>query len=237
MRIGICDEDRFMTGKIEEELLKLGKEYDLRLDIEVFFDGAELWEDIQENGAYDILYLDIEMKHMNGLTVARNIRMSDPYTVLIFISAYDSYCKSLFDVEPFRFLDKPIDRVKFKKYFISAMERITDINQRFTFVAKQETFQVPYKKIAYFEKRLRVIYVHTSDKVYQYYGSMEEVWERVKVSGKYFIRVGKSYIVNYNNIRSMSMSKVLLDNDLRITMGGDYREDAWNRYTSLMGEN
>lgn len=37
MRIGICDDDRFMTGKIEEELLKLGKEYDLRLDIEVFF--------------------------------------------------------------------------------------------------------------------------------------------------------------------------------------------------------
>lgn len=55
MRIGICDDDCFMTGKIEKELLKIGKEYNLKLDIEVFFDGTELWADIQENGSYDIL--------------------------------------------------------------------------------------------------------------------------------------------------------------------------------------
>lgn len=237
MRIGICDDDRFMTGNIEKELLKIGKEYNLKLDIEVFFDGTELWADIQENGSYDILYLDIEMKQMDGLSVAKNIRISDPYTVLIFISAYDSYCKSLFDVEPFRFLDKPVDWQKFKKYFIAALERITDISQRFTFSAKQETFQIQYREITYFEKRLRVVYIHTHDRVYHYYGSMEDVWDRVNVSGKYFIRVGKSYIVNYNNIRSMGMSKVTLDNDLRITLGEDYKEDAWNRYTALMGEN
>lgn len=177
------------------------------------------------------------MKQMDGLSVAKNIRMSDPYTVLIFISAYDSYCKSLFDVEPFRFLDKPVDWQKFKKYFTAALKRITDISQRFTFAAKQETFQIPYREITYFEKRLRVIYIHTHDRVYHYYGSMEDVWDRVKVSGKYFIRVGKSYIVNYNNIRSMGMSKVTLDNDLRLTIGEDYKEDARNRYTALMGEN
>lgn len=56
-----------MTGNIEKELLAIGKEYGLQLDIEVFFDGAELWKDIQDNGSYDILYLDIEMKQMDCL--------------------------------------------------------------------------------------------------------------------------------------------------------------------------
>ena len=35
------------------------------------------------------------MKDMDGITVARKIREKDPYTILIFVSAYDSYFRQL----------------------------------------------------------------------------------------------------------------------------------------------
>ncbi|MDO4444320.1 MAG: LytTR family DNA-binding domain-containing protein [Bacillota bacterium] len=236
MRVGICDDDRFMTGKIEEELLAIGKEYGFQLDIEVFFDGAELWKDIQDNGSYDILYLDIEMKQMDGLSVAKKIRKNDPYTVLIFVSAHDSYCKSLFDVETFRFLDKPVDWKKFRKDFLAAFQKITDINQRITFSYNKKTYQVPYKEIIYFEKRMRTVHIYTDRREYMFYGSIDDVWEQMKAVGKHFIRVSKAHIVNYNHIESLNMSKLNLDNGVILTLRKEYKEDAWRRYAALMSE-
>ena len=76
-----------------------------------------LWEAIEKHGSYDIIYLDIEMENMDGITVARKIREQDPYTILLFVSSYDSYYEQLFEVEPLRFLRKPINPEKFEEYF------------------------------------------------------------------------------------------------------------------------
>ena len=37
--------------------------------------------------------------------------------LLIYISGYDNYLKELFEVEPFRFLSKPLNLEKFYRYF------------------------------------------------------------------------------------------------------------------------
>ena len=103
MRIAICDDDMAVTGVMDGMLQKIEKEEKIEMEVDVFFGGAGLWEQIQQTGAYDLIYLDIEMEDMDGLTVARKIREKDPYTILIFVSAYDSYFRQLFEVEPFRF--------------------------------------------------------------------------------------------------------------------------------------
>ena len=49
------------------------------------------------------------MVRINGIEVARKIRENDADAILIYISSYDNYFIELFEVEPFRFIKKPVD--------------------------------------------------------------------------------------------------------------------------------
>lgn len=75
INIAICDDDIGFTGKFEQMLLTIKNLEHIELEPEVYFDGKELIESIYERGKkYDLIFLDIEMKEMDGLTAARVIR-------------------------------------------------------------------------------------------------------------------------------------------------------------------
>ncbi|MHA6281072.1 LytR/AlgR family response regulator transcription factor [Salinimicrobium sp. CAU 1759] len=62
----------------------------------------------------DIIFLDINMKDMNGFEVLQKIE-TRPKPVVVFVTAYDSYATRAFDVEAFDFLLKPFKDQRFFK--------------------------------------------------------------------------------------------------------------------------
>lgn len=236
MRIAICDDDMAVTGVMDGMLQKIEKEEKIEMEVDVFFGGAGLWEQIQQTGAYDLIYLDIEMKDMDGITVARKIREKDPYTILIFVSAYDSYFRQLFEVEPFRFLDKPLDEKIFREYFLLAYKRISSQNERFAFRFEKRIYQLPLREIVYFESNLRLIYIHGKDREYRFYGKLNQVQEQMEKMSRYFIRIQRSYLVNYYHILSMNGREVELITGEKLPVSKEYKDRALSRYLELLGD-
>ena len=63
--------------------------------------------DICEKGRkYDLIFLDIEMRGMDGLTAAKEIRKIDELTMLIYVTNHESYALEAYDVQPYQFLVK-----------------------------------------------------------------------------------------------------------------------------------
>ena len=46
INIAICDDDLIFASKIEAMLLQISKKQMIKMNIEVFSDGSELWDDI-----------------------------------------------------------------------------------------------------------------------------------------------------------------------------------------------
>ena len=86
IRIAICDDDKTMTTIIEEMLYKISKEQSLKIECEIFFDGSTLVEHICQGTYYDLIYLDIEMKNVNGISAAEVIREMDIPALIIYVS-------------------------------------------------------------------------------------------------------------------------------------------------------
>ena len=86
IRIAICDDDKTMTTIIEEMLYKVSKEQSLKIDCEIFFDGSTLVEHIRQGTYYDLIYLDIEMQNVNGISAAEVIREMDIPALIIYVS-------------------------------------------------------------------------------------------------------------------------------------------------------
>lgn len=234
MKIAICDDDLFIVGIMDQMLTQIGKEEKIPLEVETFSDGKNLWDEINRSGAYDLIYLDIEMDQMDGITVAKNIRRRDLYTILIFVSSHDSYCKQLFDVEPFRFLDKPIEKEIFRKYFRAAYARLTDANERFVFQAEKKFYQIPYKEIIYIESEMRMICIHATSGEYEFYAKLNDVGKKIHEKNRYFIRIHRSYMVNFQYIRSMNMREVVLITGEVLPVSPKYKDEAMQKYMRLL---
>ena len=124
LRIAVCDDDLKFTGDFETLVLQESRNMGIRVETDVFSDGDTLVKSILSGERYNLIFLDIEMKQVDGISAARCIREIDRSVLLIYISGYDQYLKELFEVEPFRFLSKPVNDNKFCRYFREACQRM-----------------------------------------------------------------------------------------------------------------
>lgn len=122
INIAVCDDDLEITKSINKLLMKYQDERDLDFTVDLFNDGSGLKSSILKGKKYDLIYLDIEMRQMNGIATAKYIRSIDTTVLLIYVSNYDNYLKELFEVEPFRFMSKPINDKRF--YMFLAIEML-----------------------------------------------------------------------------------------------------------------
>jgi two-component system LytT family response regulator len=87
------------------------RETDLRV-VGEFGDGRVALEVIRSKPPH-VLFLDIQMDSMTGLTLARSI---DPHNLplIVFVTAYDHYALEAFEVSAVDYLLKPFDDERFK---------------------------------------------------------------------------------------------------------------------------
>ena len=193
LKIAICDDDLGFTGSLETMVLEESRSIGIRADTNVFSDGKTLLKSIQSGERYGLIFIDIEMEQVDGISAARKIRETDRSVLFIYISGYDKYLKELFEVEPFRFLSKPLDKEKFRRYFKEACQRIGETEIFFQFTYNREIRKVPLKDIVYFESRNRVVHIFLRNGSTAYfYGKLSVVEKELADSRRYFLRIHQS---------------------------------------------
>lgn len=234
MKVAVCDDDLIFASKIEALLIEISKKSSVEMDIEVYSDGMELWEDISGGKVFELLYLDIEMAKLNGIDVAKKIRENDTNIIIIYISGYDNYLIDLFEVEPFRFIKKPVDKRIFEKYFYKAYERIAHEEVYFEYKFMKIQHKILIKDIMYFESSGRLINIVTKIDIRRFYGKLNQI-EKELEKGKYpFLRIHQSYLINYRFIKEISFTKVVLINGKELQISEDRRKKIRKKYNELL---
>ena len=238
MRIAVCDDDKKTITTMEERLLELSEKGNIKVRIETYSDGAFLLADIRKGVEFDLLYLDIEMEQLDGLSLAREFRKDHPNAVLIYISNHESYLKELFEVDTFRFLSKPINTEKFEAYFRNAVEKIQLQQEEIFFSYSTVTgrlFKVLLSDIVYFESQKRSIRLYKKDGTEgSFYGKLNEVEKQLKEAAVPFLRIHQSYLVNYNYIKQFGNTELELSNGKQLPISEDRRKTAEQKYGELL---
>ncbi|MFV0527139.1 MAG: LytR/AlgR family response regulator transcription factor [Lachnospiraceae bacterium] len=235
IHIAICDDDSYMTGYIENLVLKECRRWNLCAETEVFFDGNQLIAYVENISKFDVIFLDIEMKHQNGIQTAQQIRQTDTLALLIFISHHDSYLKALFEVQPFWFLDKPVDEQIFRTCFGKAMERLEKNRQAFHYKTGKTLHRVPVQDILYLESDRRQIHIHMKSQEISFYGKLDEAEVLLKKLEGRFLRIHQSYLVNLLYIRTMTAYYVELEDGNRLNVSTERRKSCKEEYAVLLG--
>lgn len=223
--IAICDDEQIIGSQIENILLDYSKRTGLEIDIIVFSSGEELHKYMELSHTFDLIYLDIEMESMNGLEVGKKIRnmMQNHKTDIVYISGKDGYDRQLFDVQPLHFIPKPIDPNKVIEALKLAMIRADKLGGIFTYKKGNELHKVLIKDIIYFEsigRQTRIVTVNSED---IFYGVTKKIFRIVM---KYqFVKIHRSYIVNYNHISIFRYEEVIMSNKVILPISQAKRKE------------
>ncbi|MGI6730841.1 MAG: LytR/AlgR family response regulator transcription factor [Anaerovoracaceae bacterium] len=211
-RIAICDDEQIICSKIEDVILKYSKEMCLEIDTQVFYSGEELYKFLLSGDRFDLIFLDIEMKMLDGIQVGRMIREElDNQTVqIVYISGKDNYYRALFDVRPMNFLNKPLEEEKIIKDIRLAMKLCDRFGGVFKYKKGQELHYRDINSILYFESIRRKIRVVTTMGDDTFYGKLDDVYK--EVAKHHFMFIHKSYIINPIFVTQFKYEDVTMSN-------------------------
>ena len=236
IKIAICDDEMEFCSELEKNIIKVFDERCMEYDIDVFNSGEELCGKIETGDlsyTYDLLFIDIELPEMNGVDIGRYIRkhLKNQIVQIVYVSSKQEYAMELFDFRPLNFLIKPIE----ENDILTVIEQFQEINEKdsylFRFKKGREFYKIPINKILYFERKGRKIYVHLYEEEYDYYDSLELIYENLKQYN--FLFIHKSYLVNYRFIKIMAYKYVILFDGTKIPISQAKREQIRKEFMKI----
>jgi len=223
MLIAICDDSQENLSLLEDVVEGL-KVRDTSVDC--FENGESLLNYLSKNAEvlYQIYLLDIEMPGMNGLELAKRIRDIDKRAIIIFVTAYSDYVFNSFEVQPFRFINKPIERDKLEKAIQAAINYIYTSKKYIFFSVDKAKIQLCCENIMYFEGDKRKVNVYTIDETYSFYSKMSDIEKMVDDS--WFVRIHVSYMVNMDYVKAIYVDEIILNNGIHLPISKKYHKSV-----------
>ena len=219
MKIAICDDERkqidIIKGYLEDAFSDVG------FTVFEAQSGEDLIE-LTEGERFDLIFLDIEMKELNGIQTGNVMRERNPDAIIAFVTGFKDYALQAYKIRAFDYIIKPLTQKKFDSFIRDVKKRFVEIrlrrekNSKLLVKSRSVTAEVPFSEIVYFEKSGHQIIVHkTNGDNVAYYDSFKEL--RKIVGDEMFVQCHQGYIVNLDQIASYR--------DKVISLRGDYYHD------------
>ncbi|CCY08231.1 response regulator receiver domain protein [Coprobacillus sp. CAG:698] len=209
VHFAICDDNNIDSNYVSNLVNKWANERKYQINIDIFDSAEAFLFHYDGNKDYDILLLDIEMKKMDGVTLAREIRKTNKSVQIVFITGYSDYIADGYDVEALHYLMKPLKEEKLFVVLDRAVNRIIQNEKYLLLNYYDETIRIPLHEIVYIEVDRNYVTIHSN----QDYTIKKTLGEIEKELDKRFFRIGRSVIVNLKYISRVTKTDVFLANN------------------------
>lgn len=230
-RVAICDDEQKQIEAVEAILLKWSRRTGNVCQICAFPSGEAFLFAYEENKAYDILLLDVKMRDISGIDLARRIREEDGRAEIIFLTSYFEFAGEGYDVEALHYLLKPVAEDKLMEVLDRAAEKLTRQPPYVVIVCEGSTIKLYESQIMYVESFLHYIAIHTNEGEYiikENISSFEE-----KLSNMFF-RTHRSYLVSLKYVTRISRTSVMVEGGIELPLARGKYDEINRAYISYM---
>ena len=180
----------------EEKEIKLIAEFDNPLDTLNFL----------ENNTTDVIFLDISMPDMNGISLGKIVTKMYPNMKIVFITAYKDYAVDAFEIKAFDYLLKPYSETRIRNLLKSLVNRETEVISSIK-NSNLKKITVNIDEGLYVISLNDVDYIEASEKETLIFSNQKKYISKIKISkweemlkGYNFYRCHRSFIINLDKI-------------------------------------
>ena len=208
IHIAICDDEKHMSDHIRAMASDFFRKKNREIQLRTFSSGEEL---LSYDGQIDILFLDIQMKGMDGIETARKLRDSKFRGFLIFITVLKEMVFQSFEVQAYDYLVKPVEEKQFEKTMERLYTSMQNASEDSLLVQKgYEGRIIREEEIVFCEIIDRKIYLNlASGEVVDYYERIENLETKL---GSHFFRCHRSYLINLKHLKGYKNGTACMDN-------------------------
>ncbi|PZP48494.1 MAG: DNA-binding response regulator [Pseudopedobacter saltans] len=200
-----------------------------QLELVATFEDAIAGSEFLRKYPVDLLFLDINMPDMNGITLASSL-INKPF--IVFTTAYKKFAYEGFELEAIDYLLKPFDLDRFQKAVdkvekaMLAAKLSQKSNDASIFVwSEHQQVKVILSEIMFIESRKDYTCFHLYNKPKLLTLLPLKKTEELLPSQE-FVRVHRSYIVPVKEIRKIASRKVVLQSGEELPIGRLYADNV-----------
>lgn len=205
MRIAVCDDEEKFRVQAKEMIDKLAGSLDVIVD--AYSDGRKLLEAFDKK-PYDVLFLDIEMPVMDGITLAKKLRERSDSIYIVFLTGHVEYALEGYEVNALRYLTKPVQEAKLSEVLRFVMDKNVSKRQLMIKEDGDETL-INVSDIIYMEAQNQYVMIYTTGGEHLIRYNIGDFEAELKNDD--FFRIHRGYLVSLAKVKKLVKSEVVIE--------------------------
>ena len=231
-RIAIVEDEAAVREQLAGYVQRYTRQYGTPFEVTEFADGMEILEDYRPQ--FDIIFLDVEMKHLDGMETARRIRARDGGVLIVFITNMAQYAIRGYAVGALDYVLKPVNYYQFCTKLSRAIQRVQRRRggQVVLQLAGGGIQLLDTADIYYLETRSRMLYYHTAKGEFAVRASLQSAEKQL--AEYHFVRCNQCCLVNLACVKGVESDFALVKDD-RLEISRRQRTAFLTAVASYMG--
>lgn len=203
MKIAVCDDEAVFLKSINQYFWSQPD-----CSVECFVSPEGLLAKYEAGERYDVVFLDILMEPVNGISLAKKIRAWDRHVILIFCTAYLEYAPEGYEVKAFRYLLKPVEE-KDISLVMREVRKELEAERTLLVQTPECDFLLRTQELQFLEAENKHTLLYYMDDIITLRKGLNELEEQLPSC--FFFRIHRKYLVNLIHVREYDEGRLTLD--------------------------
>ena len=200
IRIAMVEDEAAVREQLQGYIQRYTRQYGTEFAVTEFSDGVEILDAYRP--VYDIVLLDVEMKHLDGMETARRIRELDRDVVLLFITNMAQYAIKGYAVGALDYVLKPVPYFAFSQQLQKAEEKLRRRARHYLAVPVEGGLRrLDTAQFYSMESEGHRVHFYTEEGEFSAPGALKTFEE--KLADLPFARCNSGYLVNLAQVKSV----------------------------------
>ena len=205
MRIAICDDQPDCLRTTFSAIKACTRSMDILIDL--YKDGNSFLKAFHKK-PYDLVFLDIEMPEIDGITLAKKLRTLSREVPIVFLTSHIEYALEGYEVNALRYLTKPVNPQKLQEVLQFVSDRM--LEERHLWIKNDLGEQkLRIQDIYYMESQNQNVAIFTKDGDFSVRYNLGDYEKELEADG--FFRIHRGYLVSLRHIKTVGKHEVTLN--------------------------
>ena len=149
----------------------------------------------------DIVFLDIEMPGMDGISLAKKLRELSEDVYIVFLTGHVEYAIKGYEVNALRYLTKPASEENVREVLEHVIKKQS--SEKFIWIKNRDgERRIRLSDIVFLEAQDQNVVIYTASDSFEFRGKFNDYEQTLTADG--FFRIHRSYMVSLSKITNVS---------------------------------
>lgn len=215
--VAVVEDDAAYAALIGDYFARYQAGHEEKFEIKTYRDGLDFLQSYLPGT--DIVMMDIDMPHINGMDAARRLRAADKLVSIIFVTNLARFAVEGYEVDACGFLVKPVSYPSFCMQLERTLRRIGMREEGDVVIkSKGAIYKIAVNSVYYIEVSGMELMFHTAEGVIRARGSLNRYEKQLAPYN--FAAANSCYLVNLRHVDHIKKDMVSVNGEeLKISRG------------------